>query len=940
VVRELLAEGRLGYFGRAGASPGLAAVLHRALRDLRLDGRTSRELRPGLFLVEEKGRELALILARYERALADEGILDLAGLLGEAIRAASNAASTASWLLAPLDHRFCRLEADLVRAVGGERFVLVPGDPVVGLERPRQAWFDPGPADPAGCGPLTWLFAPRLAPPGQEARLEIFRALGRANECREILRRLYSEKVPFDHVEVLTPAGSAHATIFHLFAARTGLPVTFGDGIPVSFTSPGRLFFGLASWMAEDFSSDALGQLLENGDLALSAGQGDPPLPARTACRLLRQAMIGWGRDRYLMRLAAVREGLEADLSALRTGEGEEDGADADGRRVGFEEAIAGVSVLSTAIGRLLELIPRPDPAGNGDLRRLCEALAGIIAEFATVGSDLDGQARRLLLDRLGEFAAESRIPALPIKEAIELLRTAGASLRVGASPPQPGRLHVASLRSGGFSGRVHTFVVGLDEASVPGRGLQDPVLLDEERTAISPSLMTSADNLRSGLYELAAVLAGLRGRVVLSYPAFDIVEGRESFPSSVVLQAFRLLRRDPGLDYAALDRALPEAAGFLPGGPARAFDETEWWLDRLADGPPCDGPRSVAANFPGLAAGLEALAARTGDLLTAYDGLVDITPLRAEIDPLAGGSAVMSATRLELLAKCPFGYFLRHVLKVQPPDEVAFDRSRWLDPLQRGRLVHEILCEFMSGVAGRGEDVRASRHAAVLAEVAAAHIARMRLLVPPPSDGIFESECRDIRETLSIFLAAEEKREAKGRPLAFEKEIPGESIALDSRRSFRLRGFIDRIDRIGRDTYRIIDYKTGNPAPYEDLVHFGRGRTLQPALYAVALEQMLARESPGRAPRVAESGYFFTSRRGEGDEIMVHDFDRGRLRALLGDLFALLEKGYFIAGPGAKCEYCDYRAACLSGGPDRASAKRDANPEVFAAYAKLDEYK
>ena len=92
----------------------------------------------------------------------------------------------------------------------------------------------------------------------------------------------------------------------------------------------------------------------------------------------------------------------------------------------------------------------------------------------------------------------------------------------------------------------------------MPGRGLQDPVLLDEERAAISPSLPTSADALRSGLYGLAAVLASLRGRVVLSYPSFDIVEGRESFPSSVVLQAFRLLRGDPDLDYAALDKALP----------------------------------------------------------------------------------------------------------------------------------------------------------------------------------------------------------------------------------------------------------------------------------------------------------------------------------------------------------------------------------------------
>ena len=190
------------------------------------------------------------------------------------------------------------------------------------------------------------------------------------------------------------------------------------------------------------------------------------------------------------------------------------------------------------------------------------------------------------------------------------------------------------------------------------------------------------------------------------------------------------------------------------------------------------------------------------------------------------------------------------------------------------------------------------------------------------------------------IFMAAEEKREAKGRPLEFEKKIDEEPIGLGAGRSFRLRGFIDRVDSIGKDTYRIIDYKTGNPAPYEDVVHFGRGRTLQPALYAVALEQILARERPGAGRGSPRAAISFPRGRGEGHEIMVRNFDRDRLRLLLNDLLALLEKGYFIAGPEAKCGYCDYRAACVSGGPESSGAKRDANPEIFAVYDKLDEYK
>lgn len=942
LFRELLAAGDLEYFGRAGSSPGLVQALYRAIRDLRRDGRTSGELRPERFLVERKGKELSLLLGRYERALEADGLLDSAALLAGAVRALARTPCSSARILCLANARLSRLETDLVRTAAGNRLILVPGDPVFGLERPRHCWPAPGPAEAAGAGRLSWLFAPREAPPPENAAgISIFKALGPANECREILRRLYAEKIPFDHAEILTPPGSAHQTVFYLLAARTGLPVTFGEGVPVSFTSPGRLFFGLADWLRNDFSGAYLCRLLENGDLVLPAGASGTPLAARAACRHLRSAMIGWGRGRYLDRLEALREKKEADLALKERGEGVEGGEADDARRARLLAEVAEIDELAAAVGRLLAVIPEPDAAPAYDFPELCETFLRVIRDYGRADSDLDRKAREVLCLRLAEIRGESRFPARSLKEALDLLWAAGSPLRVGASPPLPGRLHIAGFASGGYSGRPVTFVVGLDEATFPGRGLQDPVLLDEERAAVSDSLPTAADVLHSNLFGLAAALASVRGRVVLSYPSFDVVEGRASFPSSVILQAFRLRRSDPDLDYASLERELPEAAGFLPGGPDRTFDEIDWWLDRLAGAETLrDGARSVAANFPHLAAGLAAAAARAGDRLTEYEGIVDIGPLRADVDPVAGGRAIMSASRLELLARCPYAYFLRYVLKVEPPEEVEFDRSRWLDPLQRGSLVHEILCEFMTRVRDSGEAVAPEQHAGLMDEVAGRLLARTKQEIPPPSEGIYESERRDIMESLGIFMAAEEKREEKGEPFEFEKEIDGERIELGGGRSFRLRGYIDRIDRLGKDRYRILDYKTGSPAAYEDLVEFGRGRAIQHALYAVALEKILSGKPSGGKARVTASGYLFPSRRGEGLEIMVRDFDRDRLRNLLNDLLCLLEKGYFIAGPEAKCRFCDYAPVCVSGGPGEADRKREGSPEIFEAYDKLDEYK
>ena len=942
LARELHAEGRLEYFGRAGVSAGLTGALRRAIRDFRLAGLTGADVRPERFLVERKGKEFGLLVGRYELALAEGGLLDPAAFLAAAAKAAVPAAFRPAWTLCPADLRLSRLERDFLLAAAGDRFVLVPSDPVFGLERPRHLWTSSNTAGTAAADRLSWLFAPGEASgPAGNDRVSIFRALGPANECREILRRLYAENVPFDRAEVLAPPSSAQATVFYLLAARTGLPVTFGEGIPVSFTSPGRLFFGLLDWLANDFSSAHLCRLLENGDLVLPAGPAGMTVAPRTACRHLRRAMIGWGRERYLPRLRALREAKEADLSLTESGAGDEDGDGGEARRAALTASVAEITALSAGIDGLLAAVPGPDGEGRSDVRAVCEALAGLVRNHGREGTGFDGKAREALLDRLSEIRQEARLPAMPLQEALDLVRTAGSSLRVGASPSLPGHLHVSGFPTGGRSGRDVTFVVGLDEATFPGRGLQDPILLDEERAGLSDCLPTSADALRAKLFGLAATLASLRGRVVFSYPSFDIVDGRESFPSSVVLQAFRLMRGDPGLDYAALEREIPDAAGFLSGGPDRSFDEIDWWLERLAGGDPVpDGPGSIAANFPDLAAGLAASAARAGEKLTDFEGLVDIGPLREEVDPVAGGRAVMSASRLELLAKCPFAYFLRHVLKVEAPEEVAFDRSRWLDPLQRGSLVHEILCEFMTKLGPAGEEVSARRHGGLMEEVAGEALARWKRYIPPPSEAIYDSERKDILDALSIFLSAEENLAEKGRPIEFELEIVRRRIDLGGGRSFFLRGFIDRVDRLGDDTYRILDYKTGNPADYEELVEFGRGRMIQHALYAVALEKMLSEKPGSGRPRVTRSGYLFPSRRGEGLDRIIKDFDRGRLKALLNDLLALIQKGYFIAGPAAKCRFCDYAPVCGPDAPKVSGRKREGSPEVFLAYDRLDEYK
>jgi ATP-dependent helicase/nuclease subunit B len=963
LFRELKAAGGLEYFGRLQPSPGVARTLLRAVECLRHEGFTGERIEPGRFAVGAKGRDIRSLLGRYERRLRDTGAVDLAGLYVLAAETARGAgAAGAPLFVCPADSVLSRIEKEFLEAVSGGRCAFIGRGPVFGLDRPRL--FQPvaesspvAPPDPASDAErLPWLFEPGQAPrPFGDGSVDIFRAVSPMCECREIVRRILDGGAVLDQVELIAPPGAGYATVLHDLALRLGLGVTFADGLPLSLTSPGRVFAGLVDWIENGYLASDLCRLVEAQDLKLPFRGPEADIPPQSVSRHLREAMIGWGRERYVERLLARHKAIEAKL---RNPRGDAEGGLPDRKRADLERDLSEIARLTEAVRSFLGLIPDSPAGGPVPFEAFCSGLAGAVETCSILrdgGDGRDGQALALITEELRNMAGGSwgtppgaalSPSALDLEASLDRLRTAVSSLSVGASAPQPGHLHVSSFHSGGVSGRPVTFILGLDDSHFPGRGLNDPVLLDAERERLSPGLPTTADSLRERLYAMAALASSLRGRVTFSYPAYDILEEREAFPSSLVLQAHRLVSGDTECNYEGLKTALtaaaesagrPDPAGFLPGETEMAIDGTDWWLGRLAGkARPAGALNAIRRNFPGLGAGVEAEAARAKGKLTEYEGVVRIDGRR--FDPLLNPDLQVSASRLESLVKCPYGYFLKYLLGVEPPEELKLDRARWLDPMDRGSLLHDILFEFMAGLGEKGERADPGRHGPVMEEIADRIIADRKLDIPPPSEGIFERERQDIRAALEVFLRVEGGRPPHIVPFAFEKGFSGVPIEVEGGRSFRLKGRIDRIDRTGPGTYRIIDYKSGNPGPFEGLQFFGRGRMIQHALYAVAAEHLLVEEGLADRARVTESGYFFPTRRGEGREILVPEFDRKAFRALLRDILALITNGYFVRTPKDDCRFCDFSALC-GGRHKETQEKLEADPKIGPAFERLKSY-
>ncbi|HBG23025.1 MAG TPA: hypothetical protein DDW83_07210, partial [Peptococcaceae bacterium] len=281
----------------------------------------------------------------------------------------------------------------------------------------------------------------------------------------------------------------------------------------------------------------------------------------------------------------------------------------------------------------------------------------------------------------------------------------------------------------------------------------------------------------------------------------------------------------------------------------------------------------------------------------TIYDGALDraAKPADIPVSPRIPRKPI-SCSQLECLAACPFSYFLKYILRLELPQDLLYDPSGWLDPLQRGILLHSVFCDFMRQLASSRERVDEKRHQDLIYQIALQLVDQYKEKVPIPSDLIFQSETNEILESCDFFLAIESRR--KSTPLYFEvpfglgkEEVKkagcglAEPVRLDLGKGHILSicGRIDRIDQISENCFSVWDYKTGKGKAYGDEKFYDKGRQIQHAIYAIAAEEIL--KVLHVSPQVVSSGYIFPSKKGEGRQVTRQVSDRESLVSLLNTM-------------------------------------------------------
>ena len=916
LIDRLLGEQEGEYLKQSENSAGLAGAILSAIDEVRLAGVGTADLDRISFEVQGKGGDLRRLLAAYETEMANLSVTDHAGILQLAIDHLQSADFT-------LPDGLLLIEPDSIEPRGLEARLLdlFPAD--VRKRIPSTTL----PTANNNIERLRFLHQPAEAtPPREDAAVDLFAAVGEVNEVREVLRRLLSDAIPFDHAEVLHTDYATYVPLIYEMAAGLAaahpadteaplsVPVTFAEGIPAHYGRPGRALAAWLHWMREDFDQSLLVRMLHEGLLQIE-GEGASRSGTTTALRTLP---IGHSADRYLgkidWQIAALDQKITAaQIAAAQEEQGEED---QQGRQQRSERERENLAALRQLVERLLQLSQVQTGID------LLASAATFLSELAYGRTEIDNYARDGLLTDIRSMTRWLPQLGEPTKAQMAAqLESLAERKRILGSGPRPGKLHVAHVLTGGHSGRGQTFVLGLDDGRFPGHATQDPILLDSEREQLSEALARSGEVVERSVQDFIRTLSRTGPQLTLSYPCWDLADDRERFPSPLFLAAYRINTGHNEADQEEVQTALHPPCSFV--GSDTVLDETEWWLAQLC-GPRLikDAEKSLFTRYGHLGSGRLAAAARQGETFTEYDGCVP--QAGPALDPRTA-NATVSASGLETAGACPLRYFFRYGLGIKRLEELEVDPDRWLDPLDFGSLLHEVFEAFLTDLVAAGKmPDRKSDQQPLLAELEK-RIAIYRDRVPPPSEAAFLRQRQELETAARVFLDVETDYCRTHRPEVFETSVglplegPGTrldrlepaEINLPSGGSFRTRGQIDRIDQMAANRFSICDYKTGSTYKFDKQSPFQQGRVVQNALYMAMIEPIL-KEHYGPAAEAAEFNYFFPSQKVWGRRIGWTREELAEGLPTIDRLCQLIATGAFVPTDNEKdCGYCDYAAAC-----------------------------
>ncbi len=957
VVYQLNQKGKLGRFAPVAGQPGLPRALARTVEETRQGGISNDAL----------DADLCVAATAFDAALLEAGLADGAIVLRLAVSEISRGAHPLCRLpTLLLDVALAsELERELVSALASHStqwLATVPaGDErsVALLEKALgiKATTAHLPSTTALTRLQQNLFRAGQLPTGAPGEdVTMLSAPGELRECVEVARKIQQVAaggVPFDQIAVLLRAPGPYRAPMYEALRRAGVPAYCAHGIRAPDPA-GRALLSLLACAEDGLSASRFAEYLSLGEVPPAQADGTPPpappvrwepvdsdlaeqarapeplepeiadeepapdapvvagtlrAPRRWEQLLVDAAVIG-GRARWERRLNGLKEKFKLELAAP-------DVSEANALRL--TKALADLKAFREYALPLLDLLAAlpKSAAWNEWLDRLTELSTRSLRHPQRV------------LSLLAELAPLGVVGPVGLREVRLVLSQRLLELTQPSPARRFGRVFVGPIDAARGMRFEAVFVPGLAERIFPQKVREDPIAPDPERRRLGPALQTDPDRVAAERLQLQLAVGAATSRVILSYPRLDVHEGRPRVPSFYGLEALRAaegtLPRYEELRRRA-ERAVEARIGWpAPRDPASAIDIAERDLSVL-DGlfrSPTPAPRGAARYLTSgnrfLARALRMRYQRWQRAWTSADGLVKPSAeALAALGPHQLSARSFSATALQHFAACPYRFFLSAIVRLSPREEPVEIED--LDPLQRGSIVHEVQYGVLTALREKGVPLDAAHLDealteidSVLRKVADHHKDNFAPAIDRVWDDALVAISADVREWLRRTVNTAAQWKPWKYELAFglanrdqqDPQSQAEPAKLEV--GVTLRGSIDLVERSPSGALRATDYKTGKARAEAGMV-LGGGKTLQPALYALALEKIF--------PDVKVEGgrlYYCTQAGGFSEVFIPLDpVTRSSARRAIEVVGTALQNGFLPAAPAKdECTWCDYKSIC-----------------------------
>ncbi len=497
-------------------------------------------------------------------------------------------------------------------------------------------------------------------------------------------------------------------------------------------------------------------------------------------------------------------------------------------------------------------------------------------------------------------------------------------------------------------------FVIGLNEKVFPRFIHEDAFLRDRHRRFLSQTLGYKLDEKLQGYDEETLLFRLLeqaaQQRLYLSYQRAD-TDGRP-LAASALLDRSRHGRSGEIPDEVVVPRRWSDRLALPQFSPLWLTREELATVTILQTRDPAEVLLSRGQNPLLFKNGREALLEMERETGGSgfYDGVVGPSATRWRALERRG----VSPTSLEAYARCPFQYFVSHMLRLKSVRELP---QLVLPPQALGHLSHAALKTVYERLMQDGwpgqtllpgmfEDHIATGVAESFASYSETHGTGYHLLWQLAQD--------TVRKLVTAVVTLDEQDYLQEGfiPTAFEVEAEGTLGEPETGRfaDLRIHGRLDRVDRHSATRrVRVIDYKYRDApdlkADDRNLVQAAlRGKRLQPALYAcMALTGSGQSGSEDRPERVD-----FVFLVPHGDPIVERaSFDQtvwtspsGKpLTDTIRSLLDGIRSGRHVILPDSYCAYCEYAVSCRSRHhPTWWRAHRDADSKLLRLLRKQKE--